>query len=88
MKNCTIIRVVKIKPIKNNLRKKKKKSTDMTKKSSEDMNQNSVLLAPWKDWFLKIPSRLDKVLREYSKNDVDNAVENFILKKPYQMLNL
>lgn len=40
------------------------------------------------DWFLKRPSRLDEVLREYSKNDVDITVENFPFKQPYQILKL
>lgn len=62
--------------IKTNLRKKSIVNRN-DEKSSVYVNHNSMFPAPWKCWFLKRPSRLDELLREYSKNGVDNTVENF-----------
>lgn len=81
----TELGAVKTKPIKNNLRKESTVNRN-DKKSSEDVSHNSMLPAPRKCWFLKRPSRLDELLREYSKSSVDNTEESF--KKPNQFLNL
>lgn len=72
----TELGAVKIKPIKSNLWKESKVNRN-DEKSSVDVSHNSAFSAPWKYWFLKRPSRLDVLLREYSKNGVDNTVENF-----------
>lgn len=72
----TELGAVKIKPIKSNLRKESKVNRN-DEKSSVDVSHNSTFSASWKYWFLKRSSRLDELLREYSKNGVDNIVENF-----------
>lgn len=80
----TELGAVKIKPIKSNLRKESKVNRN-DEKSSVDVSHNSTFSASWKYWFLKRSSRLDELLREYSKNGADNIVAQSVLKSRRQL---